>query len=118
MMLRVVDMHWMDHIDQMSILKNEIGLRQYGQQDPIVAYKKEGFELFDVMVDEIQEDVCRIVLNSTITVERRAPVEPQYKPVEVIENGPVGQAKSEKTTGRNDPCPCGSGKKYKNCCGK
>jgi len=103
MMLRVVDMHWMDHIDQMSILKNEIGLRQYGQQDPIVAYKKEGFELFDVMVDEIQEDVCRIVLNSTITVERRAPVEPQYKPVEVIENGPVGQAKSEKTTGRNDP---------------
>ena len=118
MMLRVVDMHWMDHIDQMSILKNEIGLRQYGQQDPIVAYKKEGFELFDVMVEEIQEDVCRIVLNSTITVERRAPVQPEYKPVEVIENGPVGQAKSEKTTGRNDPCPCGSGKKYKNCCGK
>lgn len=118
MLIRVVDLLWMDHIDQMSILKNEIGLRAYGQQDPIVAYKNEGLELFDDMIENIQEDTCRIVLNSTIRVERQAPVEPTYKPVEVIENGTTGTRKVEKTIGRNDPCPCGSGKKYKNCCGK
>ena len=118
-LLMTVDRNWIDHIDAMDQLRKGISLRSYGQVDPVVEYKKEGFELFDIMVEEIQEDVCRIVLNSTITVERRTPpTEPTYKPVEVIENGPVGPAKAESTVGRNDLCPCGSGQKYKNCCGK
>ena len=121
-----VDNKWMDHIDQMSIMKNEILLRQYGQQDPIVAYKNEGFELFDHMVDEIQEDTCMHALNANLGVNvHQVQQQPAFKPIDVIENGtkasggssePV-QAKAEKTVGRNDPCPCGSGKKYKACCG-
>ncbi|MDD4815776.1 MAG: preprotein translocase subunit SecA [Clostridia bacterium] len=119
-LLQVVDRFWMDHIDQMEILKREIGLRAYGQQDPIVAYKNEGFDLFDTMIENIQEETCAIVLNSNIEVRQAQPVnQPLYKPVQVIENGKIGQAKNQtKGIGRNDPCPCGSGKKYKNCCGK
>ena len=123
-----VDNKWMDHIDQMSIMKNEILLRQYGQQDPIVAYKNEGFELFDHMVEEIQEDTCMHALNSNIGVNVHQVQEPMFKPIDVIENGTKNiqtsggsgetvQAKAENTTGRNDLCPCGSGKKYKHCCG-
>ena len=99
----------------MTILRNEIGLRAYGNQDPIVAYKREGFDMFDNMVEKIRHDTCSILLNAKIDIERK-PQQPTYKPVEVIEaSGPktVGNK-----TGRNDPCPCGSGKKYKNCCGK
>ena len=119
-LLRVVDRYWMDHIDQMEILKKEIRLRAYGQQDPIVAYKNEGFDLFDTMIESIQEDTCASVLNSTIEVKQSWPTQqPFYTPVNVIENGKVGQAKSQTAdVGRNEPCPCGSGKKFKNCCGK
>ena len=121
-LLRVVDSHWMDHIDQMEILKREIVLRQYGHQDPIVAYKNEGFELFDTMIDNIREFTCSMMLNSRIVVnDNRVINTPQYTPVNVVESGGTGEkssAKSEKTAGRNDPCPCGSGKKYKNCCGQ
>ena len=114
-LLKVVDTLWIDHIDQMTILRNEIGLRAYGNQDPIVAYKRDGFDMFDNMIDKIRQDTCSILLNAKINVERREePKQPVYQPVEVIE----GSKKSDKTVGRNDPCPCGSGKKYKNCCGK
>ena len=114
-LLKVVDTLWIDHIDQMTILRNEIGLRAYGNQDPIVAYKRDGFDMFDNMVDKIRQDTCSILLNAKINVERREePKQPVYQPVEVIE----GSKKSDKTVGRNDPCPCGSGKKYKNCCGR
>lgn len=121
-LLRVVDSHWMDHIDQMEILKREIVLRQYGHQDPIVAYKNEGFDLFDTMVETIREDTCSMMLNTKVVVnEQRVVNTPQYKPVNVVESGGSSEktsAKTEKIAGRNDPCPCGSGKKYKNCCGK
>lgn len=118
-LISVVDSLWMDHIDQMSILKNEIILRQYGNQDPIVAYKNEGFEMFDNMVLNIQEDTCKVVLNATIRIDNRVVNTPLFKPVDVIENGPTKPIRNEnRHIGRNDPCPCGSGKKYKNCCGR
>ncbi len=114
-LLKVVDTLWIDHIDQMTILRNEIGLRAYGNQDPIVAYKRDGFDMFDNMIDKIRQDTCSILLNAKIDIEKRpAQQQPVYQPVEVVE----GSKKSEDKVGRNDPCPCGSGKKYKNCCGK
>ncbi len=115
-LLKVVDTLWIDHIDQMTILKNEISLRAYGNQDPIVAYKREGFEMFDNMVARIREDTSSLLLNAQIDVQK-APPQPTYQPVQVIESGP-SKTESKKTVGRNDPCPCGSGKKYKNCCGR
>ena len=131
-LLRVVDTHWMDHIDQMEILKREIVLRQYGRQDPIVAYKNEGFDLFDEMVENIRKETCAFMLNIKLTVQINNQPAPNYKPVNVVESGSTNSAengvtnrseapvsaKSEKVAGRNDPCPCGSGKKYKNCCGQ
>ena len=116
-LLKVVDTLWMDHIDEMTILRNEIGLRAYGQQDPIVAYKREGFEMFDKMIDRIKLQTASLLLNVNVEVKVKQPLErkPEYKPIEVVEGG---KAKSEKLAGRNDMCPCGSGKKYKNCCGK
>ena len=113
-LLKVVDTLWVDHIDQMTILRNEIGLRAYGNQDPIVAYKRDGFDMFDNMVDKIRQDTCSILLNAKINLEKQPEQKPVYKPVEVVE----GPQKAENKVGRNDLCPCGSGKKYKNCCGK
>ncbi|MGI5841997.1 MAG: preprotein translocase subunit SecA [Christensenellales bacterium] len=116
-LLRVVDSLWMDHIDQMTILRNEIGLRAYGNQDPIVAYKREGFDMFDNMIDRIKLQTASLLLNAKIEIETKVPERKQeYKPIEVTEGS--GPAKQEKLTGRNDPCPCGSGQKYKNCHGK
>ena len=116
-LLKVVDTLWMDHIDEMTILRNEIGLRAYGQQDPIVAYKREGFDMFDKMIDRIRLQTASLLLNVNVEVKVKKPIEqkPAYKPIEVVEGG---KAKSDKLAGRNDLCPCGSGKKYKNCCGK
>ena len=119
-LLKVVDTLWMDHIDQMTVLRNEIGLRAYGHQDPVVEYKREGFEMFDAMIERIQLETSSILLNVKIEVEKAQPLPqqqqaPAYKPIEVRE---AGEAKNNKLVGRNDPCPCGSGKKYKNCHGK
>ena len=126
MMLRVVDSLWMDHIDEMSSLKNEIILQQYGQHDPVVMYKQEGFEMFDRMVERIQEDTIAFLLNSKIEIkmpkemaEKMIKDHPEladkYKAAEVINHTPVSV---QKTPDRNELCPCGSGKKYKQCCGK
>ncbi len=119
MLLRSVDMHWMDHIDAMDQLKQGIGLRAYAQKDPINAYTQEGFEMFDAMVEEIREQAVRNLLRVTV---RRAPIQREQlaKPIEAASpdgNRPMQKKRSDKV-GRNDPCPCGSGKKYKNCCGK
>ena len=119
MLLRSVDTHWMDHIDAMDQLRQGIGLRAYGQTDPVNAYTSEGTEMFDGMVAEIREDAVRNLLHVAV---RKAPVVRQQiaKPVDTpAEDGnkPVVRPRSAKI-GRNDPCPCGSGKKYKNCCGK
>ncbi|MBQ7885079.1 MAG: preprotein translocase subunit SecA [Clostridia bacterium] len=126
MLLRVVDSLWMDHIDEMSMLKNEIIIQQYGQHDPVLMYKQEGFEMFDRMVERIQEDTIAFLLNSKIEIkmpkemaEKLMKEHPEmaekYKPAQVVNHTPV---RVEKEPKRNEPCPCGSGKKYKDCCGK
>ena len=115
-LLRVVDSLWMDHIDYMNMLRNEIGLRAYGNHDPVIAYKEEGFELFDKMIQQIRTEVATFLLHAKVSIE---PVE--EKRPNMITNSPEGrtqQRSSKPAVGRNDPCPCGSGKKYKNCCGR
>jgi preprotein translocase subunit SecA len=112
-LLRVVDVLWMDHIDTMDILKKEIGLQAYGRRDPIVEYKKEGFDLFDRMIEKIREDTSTFLLNVKV---QAPPAMPTQKKVETTTNEKFTQAKSSKVVGRNEPCPCGSGRKYKNCC--
>ena len=116
-LLRVVDVLWMGHIDTMEILKKEIGLQAYGGHNPLVEYKRAGFDLFDEMIEKIREDTCTFLLNVKVNKP------PELKKVEnpqtnMQTNAKFVQAKSTKTVGRNDPCPCGSGKKYKNCCGR
>ncbi|MBR3867343.1 MAG: preprotein translocase subunit SecA [Butyricicoccus sp.] len=121
-LLRNVDSKWMDHIDAMSELRNGIGLRAYGQHDPVIEYKREGFDMFDAMVDSIREDTVRMIF----LVQLRSKEEPKREKV-AKETGASGSGdgtvKKEpvrvgKKVGRNDPCPCGSGLKYKKCCGK
>ncbi|MFA5536229.1 MAG: preprotein translocase subunit SecA [Bacillota bacterium] len=113
--LKVVDAKWMDHIDAMDQLRQGIGLRAYGQRDPLIEYKYESFDMFNAMIAEIQEEVTRYIYRVRIMEEREGPknlVENKYE--EEPEKKPI---KKGKTVGRNDPCPCGSGKKYKRCCG-
>ena len=119
-LLRVVDSLWMDHIDQMQILRNEIGLQAYGQRDPVTEYKRQGYEMFDRMVDKIHDDVTAFLLNTKIEVSKQVemPKQKELKPTEIVDNGPKNPVTKKHEVGRNDPCPCGSGKKYKNCCGK
>ena len=120
-LLRVVDSLWMDHIDQMQILRNEIGIQAYGQKDPVVEYKRQGFEMFDHMVDRIHEDVTAFLLNTKIEIERKVEMPKQhvFKPADIVDNAPQKTIeKNDRVIRRNDLCPCGSGKKYKNCCGK
>ena len=127
-LLRAVDTRWMDHIDAMDQLREGIGLRAYAQRDPIVEYKLEGFEMFDEMIRLIQEDTTRrlyfTVLNRQAT-ERKQVAQPTQEshgegPRRLSGGAPAPKmpVHAEKKVGRNDPCPCGSGKKYKNCCGK
>jgi len=121
MMLRVVDEYWMDHIDAMSELRQGIGLRAYGQTDPIVEYKREGFEMFESMITAIQEETVRRIFIAQVKQdgvqrERVAKVTDESGGGDgTLKKQPV--RKSAAKVGRNDPCPCGSGKKYKKCCG-
>ena len=116
-LLRVVDVLWMGHIDTMEILKKEIGLQAYGGHNPLVEYKRAGFDMFDEMIDKIREDTCTFLLN--VKIKQPPQIKKVEKPVaNTSTNEKFVQAKSSKTVGRNDPCPCGSGKKYKHCCGK
>ena len=119
-LLRVVDTLWMDHIDQMQMLKNEIGVQAFGQKDPVTEYEKQGYEMFDQMIDRIHDDVTAFLLNAKIEINRKVqmPKQHTFKPADVVENTPPTTITKNKEVGRNDPCPCGSGKKYKNCCGK
>ena len=132
--LKVVDQKWMDHIDDMDELKNGIGLRAYAQKDPVVQYRLEGADMFDEMIEALKDDVAKIMLNiqkkeenvkrsetSEITgagLEDTAInlVDGTVKPKEGGLNKTI--VNDEPKVGRNNPCPCGSGKKYKNCCGK
>lgn len=113
-MLRVIDEKWMDHIDAMDQLRNGISLRAYAQRDPLVEYKFEAFEAFQAMVFAIKEDVVRYILRVKV-VQR-----PEER--KIVANHGEGETKKPvrvgEKIGRNDPCPCGSGKKYKRCCGR
>ena len=131
-MLKIVDERWMDHIDAMDELKDGIGLRAYGQKDPVVQYRIEGFDMFDQMVADIQLNVVKILMNA----RKREGTPIRQESVKITGEGFEGENVSLKgntpnqekshtpivntqpKVGRNDPCPCGSGKKYKNCCGK
>ncbi|MBR7090857.1 MAG: preprotein translocase subunit SecA [Clostridia bacterium] len=131
-LLHVVDDAWMKHIDAMSNLRQEVASLSYGNKDPIVAYKKESLDMFDDMITFIHENTCNVLLNRDINIRVSMPNRPQNKDLvagkesanpqeNTTTNKPVGstgEAKTDKVCGRNDPCPCGSGKKYKNCCGK
>ncbi len=112
-LLRLVDEKWMDHIDAMEQLREGIGLRAYGQKDPLVEYRFEGYEMFQNMIDNIQEDVVRYVF--------RVNVVPGPEARQVVESHGEGENRAPERrggkVGRNAPCPCGSGKKYKKCCG-
>ena len=116
-LLKNVDLKWMDHIDAMSDLKQGIYLRSYAQHDPVVEYRIEGFDMFDQMIEAIREDTVKMLM--TVRV-RTAPQREQVAvPVEASGDGSVSATVvKKKKVGRNDPCPCGSGKKYKHCCGK
>lgn len=112
--LRVVDQKWQDHLDAMDQLRQGIGLRAYGQRDPLVEYQYEAYEMFQMMIAEIQEEVVRYVYHVSLVerpTERENLVENRYQ-----EPKTSGQRRVNKV-GRNQPCPCGSGKKYKRCCG-
>ena len=118
-LLQCVDSHWIDHIDAMDQLRQGIGLRALGQQDPVIAYKLEGFNMFDEMVDQIRQDTVRYLFG--ITIEKQPTERKQIVDVDTIEaptDKPKQPVVKETKVGRNDLCPCGSGKKYKNCCGK
>ncbi len=120
-LLRSVDAKWMDHIDAMDEFRRGIGLRAYAQVDPILAYKKEGFEMFEAMVQSICEDTARNLmtfrLRNQAAPERQAVAKPVVASAgdQTIAKKPVVHKTGK--VGRNDPCPCGSGKKYKKCCG-
>ena len=125
-LLQVVDSKWMDHIDAMDQLRQGIGLRAIGQEDPVRAYQIEGFDMFDEMIQSIQEETLNYIYGFQVRIEAQ-PIErkqmvdmdklEQKGGSETEEEGPK-QIKTDKVVGRNDLCPCGSGKKYKKCCGK
>ncbi|MDN5347768.1 MAG: preprotein translocase subunit SecA [Clostridia bacterium] len=116
-LLRVVDAKWMDHLDAMDQLRQGIGLRAYGQRDPLVEYKFEAYEMFNQMIASIQEDVVRYLYRVQVapSVEEQRPRNLQEN--RYAEEAPRQPVRRGQKIGRNDPCPCGSGKKYKKCCG-
>ncbi len=116
--LQVVDNYWMEHINTMSHLREGIHLRGYAQEDPLRAYTMEGFELFDSMLQKIDKDITIFLLKAEIrqNVERKAVSKKQI--TNESDDTAKKTPKRSKKIGRNDPCPCGSGKKYKQCCGK
>ncbi|ABZ83311.1 preprotein translocase, seca subunit [Heliomicrobium modesticaldum Ice1] len=129
-LLRVVDSHWMDHLDAMDHLRHGIGLRAYGQKDPLVEYKYEAYSMFQEMIASVQEEFLRYMFRVNVVVaqaeEEKQEAEAEAEAETVLKNAvenrsddslPKQPVKAEPRVGRNDPCPCGSGKKYKKCCG-
>ena len=121
-MLRVVDEYWMDNIDAMDDLKQGIGLRAYGQHDPVVAYKEEGYQMFESMIESIKEETVRRMFLVRVQPQQEVKREKVAKETgaagasdgSAVKKAPIRNA--SKKVGPNDPCPCGSGKKYKKCC--
>lgn len=120
-LLRVVDTKWVDHIDAMDHLREGIHLRAYGQIDPLREYQSEGFAMFDTMIDAIDEDVARYIMKAEIEQNLEREQIAKGNAVDPAEGKPKAKRqpiRKDQHIGRNDPCPCGSGKKYKNCHGK
>ena len=118
-LLKVIDRKWMDHIDDMEQLRQGVGLQAYGQRDPLVEYKMSGYEMFDEMTQNIREETVRLLFH--IKIEQKVEREQQAKITgtnkdDSLQKGPVKRENAKVYP--NDPCPCGSGKKYKNCCGR
>ncbi len=122
-MLKVVDSHWMEHLDAMDALREGIGLRAYGQRDPLVEYKFEAYEMFEAMKEAIVDDAVRYmyrvnVVTQPVVEDHLSEASTNNPNVDGSTETPKEPVRNDSTVGRNDPCPCGSGKKYKNCCGK
>ncbi|MGN0243588.1 MAG: preprotein translocase subunit SecA, partial [Lachnospiraceae bacterium] len=118
-LLKVIDRKWMDHIDDMEILREGIGLQAYAQRDPLVEYKMTGYEMFDAMTANIQEDTVKLLLH--VRVEQKVEREEVAKVTGTNKDASLQKApkkRAEEKVYPNDPCPCGSGKKYKQCCGR
>ncbi len=120
MMLRVVDTLWMDHLDEMEHVKREIGLRAYGNHDPVIEYRNVGSDLYEGMLEAIRRDTVRYLLSVKPTPQAEIKRVQVAKPLDTGGDGSLAKkpASAKRVPGRNDPCPCGSGKKYKHCCGK
>jgi preprotein translocase subunit SecA len=111
--LRTLDMLWMDHLENMESLRDSVRLRAYGQQDPLVEYKNEGHKMFQNLISVIESSIVQTIFGASLAKE------PVFQPIPVPPQNKVGlPTGSSAKVGRNDPCPCGSGKKYKKCCGK
>ncbi|MCQ2450676.1 MAG: preprotein translocase subunit SecA [Clostridia bacterium] len=117
MLLRSVDTNWMDHIDNMDDLRQGIGLRAYGQHDPIVAYRNESYDMFSAMTDAIREQTAKLVLTVQVRRDEEVKREQVAKETGTGDNKPL-TVRGKGVVSKNAPCPCGSGKKYKRCCGK
>lgn len=122
-MLKVVDNHWMEHLDAMDMLREGVGLRAYGQKDPLVEYKFEAYDMFEAMNEAIQDDVVRYIYHVNVITQpqvddRLEKASTNNPNVDGTDENQKLPAESGEEVGRNEPCPCGSGKKYKNCCGK
>ncbi len=116
-LLRNIDTKWIDHIDAMDQLKKGISLRGYGNVDPVLEYKKEGFEMFEDLTASIQDDTITLLLKAELQKMPQKRPEPTSE-MQTNQTGPIAPRKAKQDIGRNDPCPCGSGIKYKNCCGR
>lgn len=126
-LLKNVDRHWIDHIDAMDDLRKGIYLRSYAQKDPVVEYRIEGFDMFDQMIDSIRENTVKMMLTVQVRTDGDEQKQPEREQIAKpnyagsgdgsLKKEPIRKTSAEKT-GRNDPCPCGSGKKYKKCCGR
>ena len=118
-LLKVIDNKWMSHIDDMEQLRQGIGLQAYGQRDPLVEYKMSGYEMFDAMTEGIREDTIRLLFH--VRVEQKVEREQVAKVTGTNKDDSKAKTPVKKAAAKiypNDPCPCGSGKKYKNCCGR
>ena len=118
-LLKVIDRKWMDHIDDMAQLRQGIGLQAYGQKDPVIEYKYAGYDMFQAMTNAIKEETTRLLMH--VRVEQKIEREQVAKATgtnkdDSVAKGPV--KRKDAKIGRNDPCPCGSGLKYKMCCGR
>ena len=116
--LRVIDQNWMNHINNMEHLKEGVGLRGYANEDPLQVYIKEGYNIFDNLMNKISEETVQYLLKAEVrqNTERKVVAKPMTN--NKSESSTINKIKKKEKIGRNDPCPCGSGKKYKNCCGK